>query len=203
METKSKKSEVAKQISNAFEFIQKLYYESSYLIKEIEGQLGESEYGFQILKPGGYGVSTRSSTGLETNNVNLWLTRKFAVAFVKGSIDESKRSKRISEISEQLRVLYFRVVLDDKKVTEPQLIFGVLNDIQSVKNEITKFENLMNHLQYVDDNLFNKFPDVDFEDGTFKTKGKFKKVNLLEINSSSDLIEKVITPVIKLYEKVG
>ena len=35
------KKEIAKQIKNAFDFIQKLYNESSYLIKEIEGQLDE------------------------------------------------------------------------------------------------------------------------------------------------------------------
>ena len=77
MENNAKKSEVAEQIKNAFEFIQKLYYESSYLIKEIEGQLSESEYEFQIVKPNGYQISTRNSTGLETNFINWWMVRKF------------------------------------------------------------------------------------------------------------------------------
>ncbi|MCK5099062.1 MAG: hypothetical protein KAR45_13225, partial [Desulfobacteraceae bacterium] len=65
MENNPNKTEIAKQIKNAFEFIQKLYNESSYLVKEIEGQLSESEYKFQILRPSGYSISARSSTGLE------------------------------------------------------------------------------------------------------------------------------------------
>jgi hypothetical protein len=40
MGTKSNKTEIANQVNNAFDFIQKLYNESSYLRKEIEGQLG-------------------------------------------------------------------------------------------------------------------------------------------------------------------
>ena len=77
------KSETAKQIKNAFEFIQKLFNESSYLIKEIEGQLAENEHRFQILKTSGYAISGRSSNGLEANNVIFWLLRKFGVAFVE------------------------------------------------------------------------------------------------------------------------
>lgn len=51
------KKDVATQIKNAFDFIQKLYNESSYLIKEIEGQLSESKYLFQLLKTSGYSIS--------------------------------------------------------------------------------------------------------------------------------------------------
>ena len=60
MDVNHNKSEVATQIKNAFDFIQKLYNESSYLIKEIEGQLGESDLRFQILRPSGYGITTRN-----------------------------------------------------------------------------------------------------------------------------------------------
>ena len=76
---------ISSQITNAFSFIQKLYNESSYLLKEIEGQLSESSEKFLILKPSGYSISSRSSTGLEPNNVNFWLLRKFAVGFVEES----------------------------------------------------------------------------------------------------------------------
>ena len=40
------------------------------------------------------------------------------------------------------------------------------------------------------------------ESAIFKIKGKFKKVNLLDINSSDDLIGKVINPAIKIYEGI-
>jgi len=50
--------------------------------------------------------------------------------------------------------------------------------------------------------MFAKFPNVDYEDSIFKIKGKFEKVSLLDINSSDELIEKVINPVIKIYEGI-
>lgn len=202
METKPNNKEIANQIKNAFDFIQKLYNESSYLIKEIEGQLGESEHRFQMLRPSGYSISARSSTGLEPNNVNLWLLRKFAVAFVEETNTEIKKGQNFTEINDNLRVIYFRIILDDKNQTEPQLIFGVFYDIKQFKDWVKKFENLLGNFEYVDTKLFAKFPNIDYEDGTFKIKGKFKKVNLLDINSSNELIEKVINPVIKLYDKI-
>ena len=73
------KNELVQQTKLAFDFIQKLYFETSYLIKEIEGIL--SEKGFVIGKPRGYQISTRNSMGLESNLVNLWLLRKFGVFF--------------------------------------------------------------------------------------------------------------------------
>lgn len=199
MGTKSNKSEIANQVNNAFDFIQKLYNESSYLIKEIEGQLGES--GFQMLRPSGYSISARSSTGLEANNVNLWLLRKFAVVFVEESNTYLQKGQNVTEINEKLKVLYFRIILNDKNQSEPQLIFGVLYDIKKYKDGVKKFENLITHFEYNDSKLFAKFPNIDYEDGTLGVKGKLDKVNLLDINSSDELIEKVINPAIKLYEQ--
>jgi hypothetical protein len=200
MESKPNKAEISKQIKNAFDFIQQLYNESSYLIKEIEGQLAETEPKFQILRPSGYSISARSSTGLEQSNVNLWLLRKFAVAFVEDSDTELKRGQNYTEINESLKVLYFRIILDDKNIKEPQLLFGIFYEIEKFKDWVKKFENLLAAFEYSDNKLFTKFPNIDYEDGTFKLKGKFSKIDLLEINSSSELVEKVINPAIKLYK---
>jgi len=157
MANDSNKTEIKKQIKNAFEFIQRLYNESSYLIKEIEGQLGESEYRFQILRPSGYSVSTRSSTGLEANNVSLWLPRKFSVAFVEEDVTEITKGQNFTEISKELKVLYFKFKLDEKNIDEPKLLFGVFYDIEKYKDWVKKFENLMGSLEYVDNKMFLKF----------------------------------------------
>lgn len=196
------KTETAKQIKNAFEFIQKLFNESSYLIKEIEGQLAENEHRFQILKTSGYAISGRSSNGLEANNVFFWLLRKFGVAFVEETKTELKKGQNFTEINRDLKVIYIRIVLDDKNESAPQLIFGVFYEIEKHKDWIKKYENLMGQFEYVDNKMFAKFPNVDYEDSNFKIKGKFKKVNLLDINSSDELIVKVINPVVKIYEGI-
>lgn len=202
METNQDKSEINKQIKNAFEFMQKLYNEASYLIKEIEGQLSESEYQFQILRPSGYSISARSSTGLEQNNVNLWLLRKFSVAFVEESNTEIIKGQNVTQINEALKVLYFKLILDDKNYEEPKLLFGVLFDINKYKDHIKKFENLMGYFEYVDRRMFSNYPNIEYEDGTFKLKGKFKSVNLLDLNSSLELNKMVIKPLINIYKKI-
>lgn len=203
MSTNPKKEEKANQIRNAFDFIQKLYNESSYLIKEIEGQLAENEHRFQLLRTSGYAISSRSSSGLEPNNVNFWLLRRFGVAFVDEINTELIKGQNVTEINDNLKVLYFRVILDDKNESEPQLIYGVFHNIKAFKDKwIKKFENLMGNFEYVDNKLFSQIPDIDYEDGTFKLRGKFKKVNLLDINSSDELIEKVINPAIEIFEGI-
>ena len=47
------KNDLIEQTYLAFDFIQKLYLEVSYLIKEIEGNLQEEKEKFIIGKPGG------------------------------------------------------------------------------------------------------------------------------------------------------
>ena len=76
------KSGIVEQTNLAFDFIQKLNLEVSYLIKEVEAMLFEEEERFIIGKPAGYGITARSSTGLETSNVSLWVVRRFAVCFI-------------------------------------------------------------------------------------------------------------------------
>lgn len=82
------KKKIVEQTKLSFNFIQKLYHEVAFLIKEIEGQLSEADERFFIGKPGGYQVNYRSSTGLEQVNVNKWLPRKMGVFFVPEDMTE-------------------------------------------------------------------------------------------------------------------
>lgn len=198
------KHQVAQQIELAFDFIQKMYLESVYLIREIEGQLAEHDSHFVILKPSGYGVNSRSSNSLEPNWVNFWLMRKFGVAFIPESQTETLKAQTHTEITDSLKVLYFRIILNDKKIKEPKLLFGTFYNIKKQKDGgwVKKFENLMGQFEYVDNKLFGNLPDVTFENSEFQLKGRFKEVNLLDINSSEELITKVINPAIKIFDEI-
>jgi len=214
MEEKKIKSENANQIKNAFEVIQQLYQESASLIRDIESQLNENEHKFQLFSDG-YCISSRTSIGLEPKEVNSWLCRKMAVAFVEESmVDLQKVDNTLTEnlklrnglasctkINENSKILYFRFILDDINQSEPQLIFGILYDIQFYKDWVKKRGNLLVAVEYEDDKLLAQFPDIDYENDTFKLKGKLKRVNLLDINSTEELIEKVVIPAIQLYEQ--
>jgi len=199
----SDESEIIEQGSLAFDFIQKLYLEVSYLIKEIEGILREEEEKFIIGKPGGYSVSARSSTGLESVNVNLWLLRKFAVFFVPEDKTERKGGQIITRIDENLKVLYLRIVLNDRSVNQPTLYSGVLHNIakKPKANWIVKFENMMGHFEYNDEKVFKNVEKIDYEDAYIKIQGELIKNNLFEIDDTEIIREKIIQPSLELYRK--
>ena len=173
-------NELIDQTNLAFDFIQKLYLEVSYLIKEIEGILHEEEENFIIGKPSGYAVSSRSSTGLESNNVDLWLLRKFAVCFIPEDKSNVKGGQTITAIDEDLKVLYLRIVLNDKNINEPQIYLTVLYNIKKKPQATgwTKFENIMGHLEYNDSKIFVDVKKIDYEDTYVKLQGEMIKKKL-------------------------
>jgi hypothetical protein len=197
------KSEIIEQTNLAFDFIQKLYLEVSYLIKEIEGILHEEEEKFIIGRPGGYGITARRSSGLESTNVNLWLLRKFAVFFVPEDKTEVKGGQLITKIDENLKILYLRIVLTGKNINEPAVYSGALYSIQKKPQAkwIGKFENVMGHLEYNDDKIFKNVNKIDYEDAYIKLQGELVKNNLFEINDSETILKRIIKPSLELYRK--
>ena len=197
------KSELIDQTKLAFDFIDKLYLEVSYLIKEIEGLLYEEEEKFIIGRPAGYGVSARSSTGLESNSVNLWLLRKFATFFVPEQKTERKGGQTVSKIDENLKVVYLRVVLNDRNIEEPMVYSGVLYNIAKKPQAkwIVKFENMMGHFEYNDEKIFKDGRKIKYEDVYIRLEGELVKNNLFEINDSDTILKKIIRPSLELYRK--
>ena len=197
------KGEIVEQANLAFNFIEKLYLEVSYLIKETEGILYDEDEKFIIGRPSGYGISTRSSTGLESNNVKLWLLKKFAVFFVPEDRTDVKGGQTITRIDEPLKVLYLRIALSDGNINEPAVYSGVLYNIQKNPQSkwIKKFENVMGHVEYRDNKIFRNLEQIDYEDSSIKFQGKLIKTNLFEINDSETILKRIIQPSLKLYRK--
>jgi len=198
------KDELIRQTNLAFDFIQKLYTEVSYLIKEVEGLLYEEKEKFVICRPSGYGITARSSTGLESVGVNMWLLRKLTVAFIPETQTKREQGQTVTEINEKLRVLYLKIILDDKNIEQPQIYSGILYDIhknpQGAKS-IKKFENLMGHIEYNDQKIFHNPNNIVYEDTKIKYKGEFISNNLYDLNDSNTLYQKVIVPSLDLFRK--
>lgn len=195
------RSDLPEQTKLAFDFIQKLYLEISYMIKEIEGLLYEQEEKFVIGRPSGYGISTKSSTGLESTNVNFWLLKRFAVSFVPEETTKLKRGQTITNISDHLVILHFRFVLNDKKDNPPAVYSGIFHSIKAKAKWIKKFENAMGLFAYNDEKLFRNPKEVDYEDAHVKVQGEFLKNNLYDINDSEAILNRIIEPSLKLYRK--
>jgi len=200
-----KTNEIIQQTKLAFDFIQKLYYEVSYFIKEIEGMLALEPEGFIIGKPGGYQVTSRGSTGLETNNVNLWALRKLSIFFVQKDLTKSTSGITNTKFSEGLKLIYLRIVLDEKDITQPYILFGVLYNLkEKVKDKYpSKIEELIRYIEYRDAKVFYEKDLIDYEDNSVKFSGKLIQINLFDINASEAISEKVVQPVLKIYREIN
>ncbi len=197
------KTEVVHQTQLAFDFLQRLYHESSYLIKEIEGQLAEEEEKFVIGKPGGYQITTRTSEGLDSTNVTRWPLRKFSVFFVPEEFTKQTGGVTNTSFVKGLKVIFIRVIFDEKEIAEPYIIAGVLYNIVG-KHKIwpKKFEHMIRHIEYNENKVFSDENLLDFEDTRMKFKGKFCLINLFDINSSDDIEKLILAPVLKLFRAI-
>jgi hypothetical protein len=165
--------------------------------------LAEEEEHFTIGKPGGYHITSKNSSGLEANNVSLWPLRKLAVFFVSDDFTKSVGGVTNTGFREKLKIIYLRVVLDDKDIIEPYINIGVLyNFVDRHKKGITKFEHLVRLLEYNETKIFTGGEVIDYEDSYTKFKGKFFRVNLYDVKSSEDIVSLVLAPVLKLYREL-
>lgn len=194
-----KSAELIKQTKNAFEFIEKLYFEVSYLIKEIEGLLQREDEVLVIGRPSGYGVTTRSSTGLELGNVSQWLTKMFTVFFCPENRTKLSGGQTITEFKDDLKVIIIRIVLGDKDIDQPKINFGCLSEIKPKKDQ-KKFEQLMFEFAYNSEKIFNS-PSDKYEDSYCSFKKVFKSEVLYSMNSSEDIVTKIIQPMLELYRQ--
>ena len=197
------KKEIVEQSNLAINFVEKLYLETSYLIKEIAGILNEEEEKFVIGKSGGSGISSTSSKGLEPNNVKLWLLKKFSVFFVPKEKIALRGGGTITKIDKDLKILYLRIVLYDKNIKEPTVYSGVLYDIEK-KSETewpSKFEQVMTNLEYNDNKVFKDIQKINYENIYIKIQGELIKNYLFDINDSNAIVEKIINPSLKLFRK--
>jgi hypothetical protein len=196
-------TDIAAQTKAAFDFIEKLYLETSYLVKEIEGILYEEEERFVIGRPSGYHVSFRMSWGLETNNVKMWFPKKFGVFFVPEEETKLKGGQSYTLMRDGLKLIYLRVLFNDTEEDVPTIFSGVLYDIwKRQSDKINKFEYLMGPIQHKDNRIFANGETVSYEDPAFRLKGKFVKNDLFEMTNSQALVDKIVNPTLDLYRNL-
>jgi len=195
------KEKIIEQTALAFEFIQKLYHEASFLIKEIEGQLAEEDEAFVMVKPSGYAITSRNSTGLDPNNVNRWPIRKFSIAFVPASLTDSGRTTT-TPFTDETKIILLRITLNSKDIKEPVVDFGVLYDFgENAEKKLTKLEQLISHMEYREHLVFQKAKTIDYDDPYVKFKGKLKRINLYDLNSSEDVNRSIVAPALKMFRE--
>src|SRR5947207_297539 len=127
---------------NAFDFVQKFYFETSYLIKEVEGQLAKEPEKFVLCRSGGYAVTAYTSSGLDPRHVQCWIPATLTAAFVPEELSNSKEGSTATPLKPDLRVLLLHIEVFWTDMERPMVFNGVLDRIRSKKGD-TKFEQLM------------------------------------------------------------
>ena len=195
-----------KNVANAFDFLQRLYDETATLVREIERLLGSEPECFMIGRPSGYSISTRGSTGLEQQNVNRWLTRRFAVFFAPESAFNSHGAQTVTPLPSG-SLMYLRFLLDGydsfkfgkTSFDAPTLLFGVLQDASCPNGKKNKFEQLMNEMEYVEAKLLSNLPNIELNEAYVSVKGRLQAVPLLDLTDSLAVDTKVIQPLLQRW----
>jgi len=196
------RTELVSQTKLAFDFIQKLYFEVSYLIKEAEGLLAQEDEEFVFGRSSGYAVTARTSYGLDPSSINLWMYKKMAVFFVPKTFTEISKGQSITRFEKDVKILYMRIVLDDKDTPEPKVYYGVLNAFVLKENSgFVKIEQLMTHIEYNETKIFDGGDKIDYEDKYISFKGKLGSTNLFDIQNSQDITKKILKPALKIFRE--
>ena len=199
------KTKIITQTKHAFDFMQKLYLEVSYLIKEVEGLLGEEEERFIIGRPSGYQANMRTSAGLEPNQVHMWLPRNMAVFFVPEQTTQSSRGMTFTDLSPATKVIYLRVILDSKEKAEPVLHAGILYGFEKQKagGKFVKFEQVLTHIEYRDNQVFQNIGSLEYSDSYIHFRGNLFEVPLYDLHTSQDVMDKVVKRSLVLFREAN
>jgi len=193
--------DLEQQTRNALGFVQKLYFEISYLIKEVEGMLHSEEEKFVIGKPSGYQVTSGKSTGLEPANVEAWLSKAFTVFFVPAKETKLQSGMTNTPFHDHLKVLLLDIELEGKINKTPRIMAGVLYDIRSKRDKLNKFEHMMSEFIYSRDKVFASAPDLSYEDSYLSMKGHLFDLPLFSLQTSEDISHKIVGPMLAYYRK--
>jgi hypothetical protein len=194
-------SELVTQTKIAFDFIQKLYLESSFLIKEVEGLLSTENEKFIMGRTSGYAVLASSSNGLDPNQVKMWLYKKISVIFIPNDMTELIKGQTVTPFEFNPRLLFLRIVFNDNELSEPSVFFGILQNIYKVdkkKEWPSKIEQVMS---LIESRLEIRTGKFSHKDSYISLDAEINKVNLYDINASKDIEEKLIEPWLRLYRE--
>ena len=193
-------NKLAQQTQNAFDFVQKLYFEISYLIKEIEVLLQREEENFIIARASGYAVTSRTSSGLEPVYVDIWLPKTMTVAFVPEDKMASHKGQTVTPFQDDLRVIVLHIEVTGKSISEPRVLAGYIENIQPKGTWAKKFEQLMTQFSYNHAKIFNSLPIIGYESRECLFTGEVVEKPLYSINSS-EAVAGLVAEILDLYRK--
>lgn len=187
------------QTKDAMEYIDRLFYEISYLIKEIEGQL--LKHNFFIGQVNGYQVTSRTSSGLDSTYIQYWMPKTFTVFFNEKKNHEKRGGQTFTKFKRMLKLPLIHIDLSNSISKRPMLYFGVIYNILPKGKGWSKWEHAMTKFSYEYNSIFENPSNVNFSDNYISFKGEFKSIPLFTINDSQHIDSKIINPLVNMYSK--
>jgi hypothetical protein len=126
--------------------------------------------------------------------------KKVAIFFIPSNSTKLIKGQTITPFQDLQKIIYVRIILDDKDISQPTIYYGVLKDF--VKKDTAwpqKMEQLMAWLEYAETKVFHDVKDIRFEDVNIKFSGNLNSIHLYDINSSEDVSKKLVAPLMKMF----
>ena len=190
------------QTRSAFEFIEKLYAESSYLVKEIEGLLRNKEEIFVIGKQRGYQISASASSGL--NSPEQWIYKKLCAYFVPETMTKIIGGRTETSFSKDLKIIYLIIILSEEELKSPQIAIGILSRFKKLTVRFPKLEYFI--ISYID-RIWNSIKELKgtkhklYKDSSFEFNVNFVIKDLYDVNSIQDIEKKLVNPALRMFRK--
>ena len=182
---------------SALTFIDALYHEIALLIREVEDAL--EGHGFIIGKPSGYGVTTRSSAGLEPQYVAQWLSRSFTVFFVPAGDTTSNQGVTKTHAKPDLRLLLLHIELPGPHSDQARILGGVIEDIEFLHGQQKKFENFMSRFALYGHRMFTTPAAVTYRDSYFAFRGRFTEEPLFAMTDTATIHDRIVAPMLEFW----
>ena len=191
--------DLAKDTKNAFDFIERLYRETVYLIKEVEGLLKHDEVSpFAIITSSGYAITTAASKSLTM--YRPWLPHDATVFFRPITSSTPVQSKAKTPISLGLNMLVLRVEFVSAAADRPQVLMACLHHVK-MKRGAQYFEDLNSTFAYGGGIIFARRAEgvVDYEDAACIIKGRLIQADLFAIENSDAIVTRLVQPILEIY----
>jgi hypothetical protein len=197
---------LAQQVKLAYEFLEALHGQALALLKDLETQLAQTPEEFQFLRPGGYRyAANEQSLSLERPQAAL---TEFCAACFRRFEGRAKTTPLKGDVP---LIGFIKIVLRERGLEHPEVRFGILSDVKKPAQRSHewpgKFEDVVNHVTrkvllgpawYGQGTLERAHRDNFI---SFTIHGT--AVRLAGLPDSEAIAEKIVEPIVEMYQGLG
>lgn len=199
---------LTEQIKLAYDFMDTLHGQALALIKDVEGQVAQTDEELQCLRPGGSYRFAATPMSYSLERPQTAIADYYAVYF-RQFPDHVKNTPLDGHVPP---ICFLKVVLREPKLEHPEARFGVITEIVKPAERGDKFPR--NFEDLINDPISNKAldgPAWSSQDTVSRPYPRSyvsmairgKGVRLADLPDSEAIAAKIVEPLLKLYRKAA